>query len=96
MAPRPVKAQRKQFSLDAAVVAALSAYGRDAGCTLDSLADEAFRDLLKKHGRPLNLKEALRASTRAMPANDPNAKPEPAGPPKRSVRNVRERPWRNL
>ena len=26
------------------------------------LADEAFRDLLKKHGRPANLKEALRRS----------------------------------
>jgi hypothetical protein len=26
------------------------------------LADEAFRDLLKKHGRPVDLKEALRRS----------------------------------
>ena len=26
------------------------------------LADEAFRDLLKKHGRPSSLKEALRRS----------------------------------
>ncbi len=26
------------------------------------LADEAFRDLLKKHGRPASLKEALRRS----------------------------------
>ena len=36
------------------------------------LADEAFRDLLKKHGRPTGLKEALRQSTRAIPANDQN------------------------
>jgi hypothetical protein len=26
------------------------------------LADEAFRDLLKKHGRPVDLKDALRKS----------------------------------
>jgi hypothetical protein len=26
------------------------------------LADEAFRDLLKKHGRPVDLKDALRRS----------------------------------
>jgi hypothetical protein len=36
------------------------------------LADEAFRDLLKKHGRPAGLKEALRQSTRVIPANDQN------------------------
>jgi hypothetical protein len=36
------------------------------------LADEAFRDLLKKHGRPTGLKEALRQSTRGIPANDQN------------------------
>jgi hypothetical protein len=35
-----------------------------------SLADEAFRDLLKKHRRPVSLREALRASTRLHPAND--------------------------
>jgi hypothetical protein len=35
------------------------------------LADEAFRDLLKKHRRPTTLKEMLRASARSHPANDP-------------------------
>lgn len=30
--------------------------------TFQELADEAFNDLLKKHGRPANLKEALRRS----------------------------------
>ncbi len=39
---------------------------------LQDLADEAFRDLLKKHGRPTGLKEALRQSTRQAPANDDN------------------------
>jgi hypothetical protein len=37
---------------------------------LQELADEAFRDLLKKHKRPSSLKEALRHSTRQYPAND--------------------------
>jgi hypothetical protein len=32
--------------------------------TFQELADEAFRDLLKKHGRPTDLKEALRKSAR--------------------------------
>jgi Antitoxin-like ribbon-helix-helix len=30
--------------------------------TFQELADEAFNDLLKKHGHPANLKEALRRS----------------------------------
>jgi hypothetical protein len=30
--------------------------------TIQELADEAFADLLKKHHRPVELKEALRAS----------------------------------
>jgi hypothetical protein len=38
--------------------------------TLQELADEAFADLLRKHGRPSTLKEALRASARRLPAND--------------------------
>lgn len=38
--------------------------------TLQELADEAFRDLLKKHRRPSSLKEMLRQSARLHPAND--------------------------
>jgi hypothetical protein len=46
---------------------------------LQELADEAFRDLLRKHRRPVSLKEALRESTRRHPANDdsvPDSKPK--------------------
>ncbi len=32
--------------------------------TLQELADEAFGDLLKKHGIPIDLKDALRKSAR--------------------------------
>jgi hypothetical protein len=36
--------------------------GHDQMKDFQELADEAFRDLLKKHGRPADLKEALRRS----------------------------------
>jgi hypothetical protein len=36
--------------------------GRDQMKDFQELADEAFRDLMKKHGRPLDLKDALRRS----------------------------------
>jgi hypothetical protein len=49
---------------------------------LQELADEAFRDLLDKHGRPTSLKEALRKSTRQVPANDQNG----GGPRRRKPR----------
>ena len=38
--------------------------------SLQDLADEAFRDLLKKHRRPTTLKDMLRESARSHPAND--------------------------
>ncbi len=44
---------------------ALDQLARDRMMTFQELADEAFRDLLVKHGRPTNLKEALRKSARA-------------------------------
>ena len=37
---------------------------------MQELADEAFRDLLKKHRRPTTLKEMLQESVRSQPAND--------------------------
>jgi len=36
--------------------------GRDQMKDFQELADEAFRDLLKKHGRPIDLRDALRRS----------------------------------
>jgi hypothetical protein len=38
--------------------------------SIQELAEEAFRDLLKKHRRPTTLEEMLRESTRMHPAND--------------------------
>lgn len=42
----------------------------DLGVDLHELAGEAFEDLLRKHGRPTSLREALRESARQFPAND--------------------------
>jgi len=42
--------------------AELQILGEDRMMTFQELADEAFNDLLKKHGRPANLKDALRKS----------------------------------
>jgi hypothetical protein len=61
---------RKLIAFDPSTLQALELLGRDSMKDLQDLADEAFRDLLKKHGRPAGLKEALRQSARQAPAND--------------------------
>jgi hypothetical protein len=63
--------RRKLIAFDAETWHALHALGRDSVKTLQELADEAFADLLKKHGRPVTLKQALRESARRQAANDP-------------------------
>jgi hypothetical protein len=42
--------------------------------TFQELADEAFRDLLQKHGRPTDLKDALRQSVKRSSASHERAK----------------------
>jgi hypothetical protein len=42
--------------------------GRDSMKTLQELADEAFRDLLRKYDRPTDLKAALKQSARSSAA----------------------------
>ena len=55
-----MKGKRVQF--DDETWQALDLLGRDQMKDFQELADEAFRDLLRKHGRPADLKEALRRS----------------------------------
>jgi hypothetical protein len=43
---------------------ALTELAEDRATTLQELVDEAVRDLLKKHGKPTDLKTALRDSAR--------------------------------
>jgi hypothetical protein len=61
---------RKLIEFYPETLQALELLARDSMKDVQDLADEAFRDLLKKHGRPTSLKEALRQSTRQIPAND--------------------------
>ena len=52
----------KRVTFDDETYAALDMLARDSMMDFQEIADEAFRDLLKKHGRPSSLKEALRRS----------------------------------
>lgn len=77
--------RRKVFSVEQRLLQAMAFYARDAKVSLDDAASEAFRDFLKKHKRPLTLKEALKNSARALPANDPGAGAAQAKPRKRGA-----------
>lgn len=68
------RSKRKVLNVDERLLDALAFLARDRAQTLDELADEAFRDLLKKYKRPLTLKAALRESARTLPANDAGPK----------------------
>jgi hypothetical protein len=52
----------KRVQFDDATWHALDLLARDRMMDFQELADEAFRDLLSKHGRPTDLKAALRQS----------------------------------
>jgi hypothetical protein len=58
----------KRLQLDEESWAALDLLARDRMMTFQELADEAFADVLKKHGRPVDLRAALRKSARAADA----------------------------
>jgi hypothetical protein len=52
----------KRVQLDEETWRQIDLLGRDQMKDFQELADEAFRDLLRKHGRPVDLKDALRRS----------------------------------
>jgi hypothetical protein len=68
---------RKLIEFDGETWHALQLLSKDSMKSLQELADEAFSDLMRKHGRPLTLKEALRASARRLPANDEPSRTRP-------------------
>ena len=81
MAQKAGTSVRKIIEFDGETWRALEELSHDRMATTQELADEAFRDLLKKHHRPVTLREALKASARSIPANDagglPRRKPKP-------------------
>ena len=56
--------RRKLIAFDQETWNALDLLARDSMSTIQELADEAFRDLLRKHNRAVDLKTALRLSAR--------------------------------
>jgi hypothetical protein len=69
----------KRVQFDDETWHAINLLARDKMKDFQELADEAFGDLLKKHGRPTDLKSALRESARHAPANDPGSPKRPRG-----------------
>jgi hypothetical protein len=67
---RKINSIRRRIEFDAATYNALDRLAKDRMATIQELADEAFRDLLKKHRRPTTLIEMLQESVRSHPAND--------------------------
>ena len=59
---------RKLIAFDDDTFDKLTQLGRDRMATIQELADEAFADVLKKHGIPVDLKDALRKSAKAANA----------------------------
>ena len=55
----------KRVQFDDETWQALDLLARDTKRDFQALADEALRDLLRKHGRPIDLKSALRQSAGA-------------------------------
>jgi hypothetical protein len=79
-APRSIKAGegadtsvRKLIAFDDDTFDKLKQLGRDRMATFQELADEAFADLLKKHGIPIDLKDALRKSASLPESRKRNA-----------------------
>jgi len=52
----------KRVEIDDETWPVLKLLGQDRMMTFQELADEAFADLLRKHGRPVMLKAALKQS----------------------------------
>jgi len=64
LAKRTTEFRRKLIGFDEETWHALNLLSRESMKSFQDLADEAFRDLLHKYRRPIDLKAALRESAR--------------------------------
>jgi hypothetical protein len=79
---------RKLIAFDDDTFDKLTQLGRGRMATLQELAEEAFADLLKKHGIPIDLKDALRKSASASNKATPkDTKPGPSRKPSNGNRS---------
>ena len=65
---------RKLIAFDDDTFDKLRQLARDRMATFQELADEAFADVLKKHGIPIDLRDALRKSAAASNTPVPSKK----------------------
>ena len=83
---------RKLIEFDDDTFAKLTQLGRDRMGTLQELADEAFGDLLRKHGIPVDLKDALRKSATSAAKTEAKAgEPEKKRSAKKTAASQRKR-----
>ena len=73
MAKKPTEGRRKLVEFDAPTWHALNLLSRESMKSFQDLADEAFRNLLRKQGRPTDLKSALRESAKGSGKRRPRA-----------------------
>ncbi len=66
----------KRIAFDLATWQSLDLLARERMMTFQELADEAFLDVLRKHGRPYDTRDAFKRSARLAQANENKPKPE--------------------
>ncbi len=75
----------KRIQVDDDTLLKVTDLGRRRMATFQELVDEAFADLLKKHGVPIDLKDALKKSVRQT-----GARTEKPFPRKRGVKRAKK------
>jgi hypothetical protein len=82
--------QGKRVTFDQETWQALDVLARDRMMTFQELADEAFLDVLRKHGRPYDTRDAFKRSAReAKPKNKPEKEGAKSKRPTGGLRRAR-------
>ena len=76
----------KRVAFDIETWQALDQLARSRMMTFQELADEAFRDLMKKHGLPYDARDAFRRSAAAAGKAKPETRTAKKKPAKRRAR----------